>query len=160
MNAALAGLAGTTIGAIAGVAGAWLAQRGQLRLQREQRAHDERVRWLDDKRVLYRDLLIAMYAWHDGLNSIWRGEEDEHLSEAVLDAHKLSVEVMLIGPDPVKAAVSEARQKFFAANHSVTRRSSEDEPDPLADVKDALKELQTLLRRDLSEPGQLQQDLG
>ncbi|MDX2709874.1 hypothetical protein PV350_44855 [Streptomyces sp. PA03-6a] len=81
MDAALAGLAGTTVGAVAGVAGAWLAQRGQLRALREQRTHEERVRWLDDKRAIYRDLLNAMYGWHDALVSIWQDNDNGRLTE-------------------------------------------------------------------------------
>ncbi|MCD0485175.1 hypothetical protein LO771_23020 [Streptacidiphilus sp. ASG 303] len=72
MDATLAGLIGTKVGAVTGFAGAWLAQRAQIRLQREERMHQERVRWLVDKKPLFRDLLTALHGWHDSLVSVWR----------------------------------------------------------------------------------------
>ncbi|MFE2876201.1 hypothetical protein ACFXG6_09645 [Streptomyces roseus] len=141
------------MGALAGFAGAWLAQRGQLRQQREQRAYAERVRWLDDKKGLYRDLLIAMYGWHDSLVSIWRGEDDGCLSETRATAYKWSVEASLIASEPVRSAVEELRRRFLAAQPAVLGRTSTAERPPLGAVEEALALLESALRAELSDPG-------
>ncbi|MFF3649740.1 hypothetical protein ACFYXV_13935 [Streptomyces sp. NPDC002181] len=149
MDAALTGLAGTTVGALAGFAGAWLAQRGQLRQQREQRAYAERVRWLDDKKGLYRDLLIAMYGWRDALVSIWR---DGRLSETRATAQKWGVEASLIASEPVRNAVEELRRRFLAAQPAILNRTSTAERPPLGAVEEALELLEGALRAELSDP--------
>ncbi|KMO94803.1 hypothetical protein [Streptomyces roseus] len=152
MDAALAGLAGTTVGALAGFAGAWLAQRGQLRQQREQRAYAERVRWLDDKKGLYRDLLIAMNGWHDSLVSVWRDEDDGRLAQTRATAYKWSVEASLIASEPARTAVEELRRRFLAAQHAILSRTSTAERAPLEAVEEALALLEGALRAELSDP--------
>ncbi|MEW2138668.1 hypothetical protein AB0892_19075 [Streptomyces sp. NPDC005409] len=152
MDAALTGLAGTTVGAMAGFAGAWLAQRGQLRQQREQRAYAERVRWLDDKKGLYRDLLIAMNGWHDSLVSIWRGGDDGQLSETRGTAYKWSVEASLIASEPVRTAIEDLRGRFFAAQPVILSRAPMSEPPPLEAVEEGLALLESALREELSDP--------
>ncbi|MEU5722813.1 hypothetical protein ABZ783_13430 [Micromonospora sp. NPDC047738] len=153
MDAALAGLVGTTVGALAGVAGAWLAQRGQTRLQQEQRTYEERVRWLDDKRLLYRDLLIALYGWHDALVSVWDNDSDGTLPEARDAAYKCSVEATLIAPEPVRSAVEELRGRFFAAQPVILERTRPaGAKPPLAAVREGLSLLTEAMRADLSSP--------
>lgn len=153
MDAALAGLAGTTVGALAGIAGTWLAQRGQLRIQREQRTHEERVRWLDTKRELYRDLLIAMYGWHDALVCIWQHGTDEELFEIREAAQKWSVEANLIAPGSVRSAVNKTRNAFFAAQPEIFGRASTERGDPpILEVRKALVQLEGALHADLAEP--------
>ncbi|MFE6846200.1 hypothetical protein [Streptomyces sp. NPDC057686] len=152
MDAALTGLAGTTVGAMAGFAGAWLAQRGQLRQQREQRAYEERVRWLDDKKGLYRDLLIAMNGWHDSLVSIWRGADDGQLSEARGKAYKWGVEASLIASEPVRTAVEDLRGRFLAAQSEILGRTPMTARPPLEAVEEGLALLESALRAGLSDP--------
>ncbi|MFF4432830.1 hypothetical protein ACFYZ4_27175 [Streptomyces sp. NPDC001513] len=152
MDAALTGLAGTTVGAMAGFAGAWLAQRGQLRQQREQRAYEERVRWLDDKKGLYRDLLIATNGWHDSLVSIWRDEDDGRLSEARGSAYKWGVEASLIASEPVRTAIEDLQGRFSAAQLVVLRRTPTTGRPPLEAVEEGLALLEAALRAELSDP--------
>ncbi|MER7463546.1 hypothetical protein [Streptomyces sp. NPDC097981] len=152
MDAALTGLAGTTVGALAGFAGAWLAQRGQLRQQREQRAYAERVRWLDDKKGLYRDLLIAMYGWRDSLVSIWRDEDDGRLSETRGTAYKWGVEASLIASEPVQTAIEDLRGRFLAAQPAILNRTPTSERAPLGAVEEGLALLESALRAELSDP--------
>ncbi|WP_327283428.1 MULTISPECIES: hypothetical protein [unclassified Streptomyces] len=152
MDAALTGLAGTTVGALAGFAGAWLAQRGQLRQQREQRAYAERVRWLDDKKGLYRDLLIAMYGWHDSLVSIWLDEDDGRLSETRGTAYKWGVEASLIASEPVQTAIEDLRGRFLSAQSVILSRTRTTERAPLEAVQEGLALLESALRAELSDP--------
>ncbi|MFD8793968.1 hypothetical protein [Streptomyces vinaceus] len=152
MDAALTGLAGTTVGAIAGFAGAWLAQRGQLRQQREQRAYEERVRWLDDKKGLYRDLLIAMNGWHDALDSLARGEDGGQLSETRGRAYKWGVEASLIASEPVRAAVEDLQGRLLTAQRVVLGRPVVTERPPLEAVEEGLALLESTLRAELSDP--------
>lgn len=145
MDAALIGLTGTTIGALSGFGGAWLAQRGQIRLFREQRSYDAEVRWADDKRALYRDLLVAMYKWYDALVSIRKGEDDAELVESRTNAITLVVEVSLIAADPVRTAVEEAHRTFFHTQPHIFERSDTREGQPSEPVEDVLEGVRTKL---------------
>ncbi|MGW4495015.1 hypothetical protein [Streptomyces sp. NPDC004376] len=150
MDAALAGLVGTTIGGVTGFAGSWLAQRGQLRLSREQRFHEAEVRWINEKRELYRDLLMAMYGWHDALVSIWRDDNGDTLFETRTKAITLATEATLIAKAPARAAVQEARQAFLQAQPRILPRAQRtSEPVPLNDVWDKVMTMKEALRAEL-----------
>lgn len=156
MDPALIGLAGTAVGAIAGIAGAWLTQRGQLRMQREQRAYEERVRWLDDKRRLYRDLLTNVYGWHDALVSIWQNEADETLFEVRAAATEHSIEASLIASKPVRSSIEQLRAAFFAVQPAILSGASSEHADPpLAQVREKILQLEDALRTDLVDPDRL-----
>ncbi|MEJ8657378.1 MULTISPECIES: hypothetical protein [Streptomyces] len=155
MEAALVGLAGTTVGAVTGFAGAWLAQRGQVRIQQEQRAHAEQVRWLDDKKGLYRDLLITLYGWHDSLASILRGEDDGKLSEHRSAAYKWIVEASLIADDEVRSAVSEVHHALLRVQPVVFEGTSATDEWPLEAVEGGLSALEDALRAELAMPGRV-----
>ncbi|MFF4227748.1 hypothetical protein [Streptomyces sp. NPDC001820] len=154
MDAALVGLAGTTVGAVTGFAGAWLAQRGQLRIQQEQRVHAEQVRWLDDKKGLYRDLLITLYGWHDSLVSILKDEDDGKLFDYRLAAYKWIVEASLIARDEVRSAVSDVHRALLSAQPAIFEGTPTDEW-PLQSVEDGLSALEDALRAELAMPGRV-----
>ncbi|MFC5800947.1 hypothetical protein [Streptomyces formicae] len=145
MEAALVGLAGTTVGAVTGFAGAWLAQRGQVRIQQEQRAHAEQVRWLDDKKGLYRDLLIKLYGWHDSLASILKDEDDGKLFENRSTAYKWIVEASLISGDEVRSAVSDVHRALLHAQTAILDDSSTAEEGPDQDVQISKGELVSMI---------------
>ncbi|MEV5457058.1 hypothetical protein AB0L17_01910 [Streptomyces cellulosae] len=152
MDAALVGLVGTSIGAVTGFAGSWLAQRGQLRLFREQRSHEVEVRWVNEKRELYRDLLMAMYGWHDALVGIWRDENDDSLMETRSKAITLAVEATLIAKLPARRAVQEAHQAFLTAQPRILQRAQRTSgPAPLDDVWAKLTAMEDALRLELTE---------
>ncbi|MGI5481679.1 hypothetical protein [Streptomyces lavendofoliae] len=166
MDAALVGLAGTTVGAVTGFAGAWLAQRGQLRIQQEQRTHAERVRWLDDKKGLYRDLLITLYGWHDSLAAIGKGVDDGRLAEHRTAAHKWIVETSLVADDQVRTAVSDVHRALLRAEAAMVDRAGGGSGaggdsavgggvPVLAGVEDRLADLEDALRAELAMPGRV-----
>ena len=152
MDAALAGLLGASVGAVSGFSGAWLAQRGQLRLQREQRQHEERVRWLDDKRHLYRDLLLAVYGWHDALVAIMKDEADGTLHDARSAAYKLGVEIDLIASEPVRLAAVRMRRKLLTAQGPILHAEPVDADAALKDVVAAAEAFEEAVRVDLAPP--------
>ncbi|MFF3689629.1 hypothetical protein [Streptomyces sp. NPDC002187] len=155
MEAALVGLAGTTVGAVTGFAGAWLAQRGQIRIQQEQRAHAEQVRWLDDKKGLYRDLLITLYAWHNSLASILKDEDDGKLLDNRSAAYKWVVEASLIAGDEVRSAVSDVHRALLRVQPVVFEGTSTTDEWPLQGVEDGLSTLEDALRAELAMPGRV-----
>ncbi|WP_328861752.1 hypothetical protein [Streptomyces sp. NBC_00306] len=152
MDAALAGLLGTMIGAISGFSGAWLAQRGQVRMQREQRAYDERVRWLDDKRHLYRDLLLAVFGWHDALISIMQDEADGTLHDTRAAAYKLGVETDLIASEPVRLAAVDMRKKLLAAQGPILHGEATSAQDALKRAIVAADAFEEAVRSELIAP--------
>ncbi|MFD6278992.1 hypothetical protein ACFWFI_26010 [Streptomyces sp. NPDC060209] len=152
MDAALVGLAGTTLGAVTGFAGAWVAQRGQVRIQQEQRAHAERVRWLDDKKGLYRDLLIGLHGWHDSLVSILKNEDDGKLPDNRSVAYKWIVEASLISSDEVRHAVHDVHQALLLAQSVILDHTSTADERPLQGVQDGLSGLEDALRAELAMP--------
>ncbi|MET9096274.1 hypothetical protein ABZX72_29785 [Streptomyces cyaneofuscatus] len=157
MDAALVGLAGTTVGAFAGFAGAWLAQRGQIRLQREQRVHAEQVRWLSEKKPLYRDLTVALHGWHDSLVAIWKNEDGSDLVEHRTAAYKWSVEASLIADDDVRSALVEVQRCFLHdAQPVILRRPDERDGWPLKSVEDAMEVLEAAFRAELASPRQVE----
>lgn len=150
MDAALIGLAGTTIGAVTGFGGAWLAQRGQLRLFREQRSYEMRARWADEKRGLYRDLLVAMYEWHDALVSIWQGQDNGKLFESRMNATRLATEVSLIATAPVRAAVEDVHRTFLESiQPRILGRSSASGAPPVEGLWEKITALEEALRSEL-----------
>ncbi|MFI2352061.1 hypothetical protein ACH492_34740 [Streptomyces sp. NPDC019443] len=155
MEAALVGLAGTTVGAVTGFAGAWLAQRGQVRIQQEQRAHAEQVRWLDDKKGLYRDLLIRLYGWHDSLASIMKDEDDGKLFDNRSAAYKWIVEASLISGDEVRSAVSEVHSALLRVQPVIFEGTPTTDEWPLQGVEDGLSALEDALRAELAMPGRV-----
>jgi hypothetical protein len=155
MEAALVGLAGTTVGAVTGFAGAWLAQRGQVRIQQEQRAHAEQVRWLDDKKGLYRDLLIRLYGWHDSLASIMKDEDDGKLFDNRSAAYKWIVEASLIAGDEVRSAVSEVHSALLRVQPVIFEGTPTTDEWPLQGVEDGLSALEDALRAELAMPGRV-----
>ncbi|MFE5027950.1 hypothetical protein ACFRAO_32720 [Streptomyces sp. NPDC056656] len=152
MEAALVGLAGTTLGAVTGFAGAWVAQRGQVRIQQEQRAHAEQVRWLDDKKGLYRDLLIRLYGWHDSLVSILKDEDDGKLFDNRSTAHKWIVETSLISSEEVRSAVNAVHHALLRAQPVIFDSNSTADESPLQGVQDGLLALEDALRAELAMP--------
>lgn len=155
MDAALVGLAGTTVGAVTGFAGAWLAQRGQLRIQQEQRIHAEQIRWLDDKKGLYRDLLIALYGWHDSLASILGDEDDGKLFDFRSTAHKWLVEASLIAGDEVRSAMNAVHRALLDVRPVIFNGSPMTDAWPLQPVQDGLTALEEALRAELAMPGRV-----
>lgn len=155
MDAALIGLAGTTVGAAAGFGGAWLAQRGQLRIQHEQRVHAEQVRWLDDKKGLYRDLLITLYGWHDSLVSILKDEDDGKLLDNRSAAYKWIVEASLIADEAVPSAVSDVHRALLSAQSAIFEGTSTTDQSSLQSVEDGLSALEDALRAELALPGRV-----
>ncbi|MET8235657.1 hypothetical protein [Streptomyces sp. NPDC005078] len=155
MEAALVGLAGTTVGAVTGFAGAWLAQRGQVRTQQEQRLHAEQVRWLDDKKGLYRDLLIRLYGWHDSLASILKDEDDGKLFDNRSTAYKWIVEASLISGDEVRSAVSDVHRALLRVQTVISDSSSTADEWPLQGVEDGLSALEDALRAELAMPARV-----
>ncbi|MFD6421479.1 hypothetical protein [Streptomyces sp. NPDC060198] len=154
MDAALVGLMGTSIGATAGFSGAWLAQRSQLRIFREQRSHESEVRWLNEKRELYRDLLMAMYGWHDALVGIWNDEESDNLFEVRSKAITLALEVSLIAKAPARSAVQEAHRGLLNAQPLILPRAQRTSgPEPLNDVRRTLTAMEEALRTELTQAG-------
>ncbi|MEV0252955.1 hypothetical protein AB0H82_01580 [Streptomyces sp. NPDC050732] len=152
MDAALVGLLGTSIGAVTGFGGAWLAQRGQLRLFREQRSYESEVRWVNEKRELYRDLLMAMYGWRDALISIWRDEGSDALFDTRDEAIKLSLEVALIARFPARTAVQEAHAALLMAQLGILPRAQRTPgPPPLGDVWRKLTAMEEALRSELMQ---------
>ncbi|MFD7715440.1 hypothetical protein [Streptomyces sp. NPDC059814] len=152
MDAALVGLVGTSIGAVTGFSGAWLAQRGQLRIFREQRSHESEVRWLNEKRELYRDLLMAMYGWHDALVGIWRDEGSDTLFEVRSKAITLALEVSLIAKGPARSAVQEAHRGLLDAQPRILPRAQRTSgPVPLGDVLRKLTAMEEALRSELTQ---------
>ncbi|MFF4653245.1 hypothetical protein [Streptomyces sp. NPDC001380] len=153
MDATLAGLIGTTVGAVTGFAGAWLAQRAQIRLQREERMHQERVRWLVDKKPLFRDLLTALHGWHDSLVSVWREDaERDDLSEIRASATKWAVESSLIASKPVRVALDDVQRRFSDVQRLILERRVPAGSEPLADVLSSLAVLEDAMRAELAEP--------
>ncbi|MDI9889438.1 hypothetical protein QMZ92_35325 [Streptomyces sp. HNM0645] len=155
MDGALIGLAGTTVGAATGFAGAWLAQRGQLRIQQEQRVHAEQVRWLDDKKGLYRDLLITLYGWHDSLVSILKDEDDGKLLDYRSAAYKWIVEATLIAGDEVRSTVRDVHRALLTAQAAIFEGTSTADEWPLQSVEDGLSALEDALRAELAMPGRV-----
>ncbi|MEU2311491.1 hypothetical protein [Streptomyces albidoflavus] len=151
MDAALAGLVGTVAGALAGVFGSWLAQRAQLRLQRESLAHQESIRWVDDKRTLYRDLLIALHNWHDCLMSLWQEGNRDGLHDARTTAYRLGVEAGLIAQPGTRIAIKEARRGLLATQAAMARDLvPQDATDPCSEAKPLLIALEEALHVELS----------
>ncbi|WP_405898844.1 hypothetical protein OG242_16215 [Streptomyces sp. NBC_00727] len=145
------------MGAFAGFAGAWLAQRGQVRLQREQRVHAEQVRWLGEKKPLYRDLTIALHGWHDSLVAIWKNEDGSDLAEHRTAAYKWSIEASLIANDDVRSALVKVQRSFMHdAQPIILRRPDERDGWPLKSVEDAMEELEAAFRAELASPRQLE----
>lgn len=154
MDATLAGLIGTTVGAVTGFAGSWIAQRGQIRLQREERTHQEQVRWLSDKKPLYRDLLMALYGWHDSLVSVWRDDIEGDLREHRTLATKWAVEASLIASHPVRIALQDVQREFFGIQPVIFDKRVPSGSNPLADVLRSLAVLEDSLRSELAQPQQ------
>ncbi|AXG78991.1 hypothetical protein [Streptomyces paludis] len=150
MEAALVGLVGTTLGGVTGFAGAWVAQRGQVRIQQEQRVHAEQVRWLDDKKGLYRDLLIKLYGWRDSLASILVNADDGKLADNRSIAYKWIVETSLIADDEVRSAVSDVHRALLHAQTVISDGTSAAGDRPLQAVEDGLVVLEDALRAELS----------
>ncbi|WP_277438051.1 hypothetical protein [Streptomyces sp. SPB162] len=124
-----------------------------MRLQHEQFAHQETVRWLDDKRALYRDLLIAMHGWHDGIAAMWQGEPASDLIATRTTAYRLGVEADLIALPQTRAAIGEARRGLFAVQAEVVLGLiPPNAGDPCVDVKQQLQQMENALRAELSRP--------
>lgn len=154
MDATLAGLIGTTVGAVSGFSGAWLAQRSQVCLQRDQHQHAERTRWLDDKRHLYRELLIACHGWHDALVAISVDERDGTLYDSRTDAYKHGVEVELIAPEPVRLASANMRAKLLAAQGPILHSDGSDTEDALQQARLASNAFEEAVRSELVPPAE------
>lgn len=71
-SAALIGVLGAFVGAGASTFTAWLTQRGQLRREVEQRRYDERTRWTNDKRDIFREIHVASNDWAHLLRKVAR----------------------------------------------------------------------------------------
>ncbi|MFI1154858.1 hypothetical protein [Streptomyces sp. NPDC020817] len=150
VDAALTGLLGTTVGALAGFAGAWLAQRAQTRMQREERTHQEQVRWLADKKPLFRDLLVVFRQWREALLDAGTGTDD--LAGLRRSALKWSVEASLIASEPVRLALDEVQATFAAVEAQLRdRRVSVEESGIAAQLGNGLSALEDAMRAELKE---------
>ncbi|GFH70528.1 hypothetical protein Sdia_12960 [Streptomyces diastaticus subsp. diastaticus] len=146
VDAALAGLVGTVAGALAGAFGSWLAQRAQLRLQRESLAHQESIRWVDDKWTLHRDLLIALRNWRDCLMHLWQEGNREGLHDARATAYRLGVGAGLIAQPGTRIAIKEARKGLLAGQAAMARQQvPQDATDPCSEAKPLLTALEEAL---------------
>ncbi|MCQ8835798.1 hypothetical protein [Streptomyces malaysiensis] len=106
---------------------------------------------MDDKRALYRDLLIAMHGWHDGIMSLWRSQSSDELAEARETAYRFGIEAGLIASPLTLVAIKDARRGLFAVQTEVVlRQVPPDVSDPLAEVKERLVKLENALRAELS----------
>ena len=152
LDAALSGLLGATVGAVSGFSGAWLAQRGQLRIQREQRQHELAVRWLDDKRHLYRDLLLAVFGWHDALVSIMQDKADGTLHDFRSSVYKLGVEIDLIASESVRMAAVRMRRNLLKAQGPILHAERVDADAALKDVMAAADAFEEAVRVELAPP--------
>lgn len=152
MDAALAGLLGATVGAVSGFSGAWLVQRGQLRIQREQRQYELAVRWLDDKRHLYRDLLLAVFGWHDVLVSIMQDKTDGALRNVRSSAYKLGVEIDLRASESVRVAAVRVRRNLLKAQGPILHAERVDADAALKDVVAAADAFEEAVRVELAPP--------
>ncbi|MFJ9459753.1 hypothetical protein ACIRST_32345 [Kitasatospora sp. NPDC101447] len=150
MDAALAGLLGTTVGAVAGLAGAWLAQRAQTRMQREERAHQEQARWLADKKPLFRDLLVVFRQWCEALLSERASTED--LASLRRSALMWSAEASLIASQSVRLALDEVQATFSAVEAQLRDgRLSLEETGCAARLGNGLSALEDEMRAELKE---------
>ncbi|MFR9793650.1 hypothetical protein ACL07V_34095 [Streptomyces sp. MB22_4] len=146
----MTGLLGTTVGALAGFAGAWLAQRAQTRMQREERTHQEQVRWLADKKPLFRDLLVVFRRWREALSDADTGTED--LDGLRRSALKWSVEASLIASEPVRLALDEVRAAFAAVESELRDgRVPVEESGTAARLSSGLSALEDAMRAELKE---------
>jgi hypothetical protein len=122
-------------------------------MQHEQRVHAEQVRWLDDKKGLYRDLLITLYGWHDSLVSILKDEDDGKLLDYRSAAYKWTVEASLIADEAVRDAVSDVHRALLSAQSVISEGSSTTDRSSLQSVEDGLSALEDALRAELALPG-------
>jgi hypothetical protein len=74
-STALVGVLGALIGATASTVTTWLAQGGERRREHAQRAYDERHRWTEDKRGIFRDLHVVANDWAHLLRRVARDED-------------------------------------------------------------------------------------
>lgn len=124
-------------------------------MQQEQRNHAEQIRWLDDKKGLYRDLLIALYGWHDSLASIQGDEDDGKLSEFRSTAHKWLVEASLIADDEVRSAMNAVHRALLDVQPAIFDGTPVTDTSPLQPVQDGLTVLEDALRAELAMPGRV-----
>jgi hypothetical protein len=107
---------------------------------------------LDDKRHLYRDLLLAVYGWHDALVSIMKDEADGTLHDVRSASYKLGVEIDLIASERVRLAAVDVRRKLLAAQDPILHAEPTDGVLALKDVVAAAEAFEEAVRIELAPP--------
>ncbi|MDQ0796619.1 hypothetical protein [Streptomyces sp. B1I3] len=106
----------------------------------------------DDKKGLYRDLLIGLYGWHDSLVSVLKDEDDGKLSDNRSAACKWIVETSLVSSDAVRAAVRDVHRAPFRAQPVIHGGTSTTDEWPLQGVQEGLSALEDALGAELVAP--------
>ncbi|MFE2019902.1 hypothetical protein ACFW9O_17885 [Streptomyces sp. NPDC059499] len=110
------------------------------------------MRWLDDKRHLYRDLLLAVFGWHDALVSIMQDKADGTLHDVRSSAYKLGVEIDLIASESVRMAAVRMRRNLLKAQGPILHAERVDADAALKDVMAAADAFEEAVRVELAPP--------
>ncbi|MEW1724442.1 hypothetical protein [Streptomyces sp. NPDC093109] len=115
---------------------------------------------MDDKKGLYRDLLIRLYGWRDSLASVLRNEDDGKLVDNRSIAYKWIVETSLIADDRVRSAVTDVHRALVDAQTVVLDSASTAGERPLQAVEDGLVVLEDALRAELAVSARVRSRFG
>jgi hypothetical protein len=148
---ALVGVLGALIGAGASTVTTWLAQRGERRRELAQRSYNERHRWTEDKRGIFRDLHVVTNDWAHLLRRVAR-DEDVTASElrAVERAfHAQLYEAALVAGPEVCELVDDAEDELLRLTAALGRPTEYGPAAPDPAVKTAVATDDFLMLRDI-----------
>ena len=135
-STALVGVLGALIGASASTVTTWLAQRAERRRDLARRSYDERHRWTQDKRQVFRDLQMAANDWAHLLRRLARDEDvpASELRAAERSFHAHLYEAALVAGPEVCELVDDAEDELLRLTAALGRSTEYGlaAPDPVA----------------------------
>jgi hypothetical protein len=140
MNVAIiTGLVGALVGAGVSIFTTWLTQRSQLQRELAQRRFGELTRWTNEKRVMFRDIHVAINDWTHLLRMVARDGgrpvSDEELREVEGRLHGLVYDATLLCSPQVYDLVDEAEEELLRLTVSLGRATQYDPAGPTEQAK-------------------------